>query len=104
MTNMLSSVVKGGLLVASYLFRWASVKGTIPQPVVVLAVASVTASARPGQRVRMVAFTLLALRTFGELIHGYIYGNQNWDDANEYEFAREGPSAADEQADKTADY
>lgn len=95
LTNMISSVVKGGLLVASYLCRWASVKGAIPQPVVVMAVASMLASARPGQRMKMIVFTLLVLRTLGELIHGYVQGDQDWEDSNTYEFAKEGPSTGD---------
>jgi hypothetical protein len=95
LTNMISSVVKGGLLVASYLCRWASVKGAIPQPVVVMAVASMFASARPGQRVRMIVFTLLVLRTLGELVHGYVQGDQDWEDSNTYEFAKDGPATGD---------
>ena len=91
LTNMISSVVKGGLLVASYLCRWASVKGAIPQPVVVMAVASMFASARPRQRVKTVVFTLLILRTLGELIHGYIQGDEDWEGCNVPEFANEGP-------------
>jgi hypothetical protein len=89
LTNMISTVFKAGLLIASYLCRWASVKGAIPQPVVVMAVMSTTVSARPGVRVRMVAFTLLILRTIGEVIHGYVNGNQDWEDCNLYEFDKE---------------
>jgi hypothetical protein len=92
LTKLIGSLFKGGLLVASYLCRWASVRGAVPQPVVVMAVASTAVSARAGKRFNMVLVTLLVLRTLGELIHGYVRGDQDWDDANEFKFAREGPS------------
>jgi hypothetical protein len=78
LTGFIGSVMKGGLMVASYLCRWASVKGAIPQPVVVMAVTSAALTAR--RRVNVVIMTLLLLRTVGELIHGYVRRDEDWED------------------------
>ena len=68
------------LLLFSILCRWASVRGSIPQPVVVIGVATAGLCARPRHRWRAIALTLVVLRTAGELIHGTIYGNDGWND------------------------
>ena len=103
LTKLISSIMKGGLIFASYVCRWASVRGAIPQPVVVMAVASAIVSARrPRQRINMVILTLVVIRTLGELIHGYIQGDQDWEDNNTHELARDGPSG--EESDNSADW
>ena len=103
LTKLISSIMKGGLIFASYVCRWASVRGAIPQPVVVMAVASAIVSARrPRQRINMVILTLVVIRTLGELIHGYIQGDQDWEDNNTHELARDGLSG--EESDNSADW
>mmetsp|Transcript_18065 Transcript_18065/g.27312 ORF Transcript_18065/g.27312 Transcript_18065/m.27312 type:complete len:619 (+) Transcript_18065:81-1937(+) len=69
LTKFLGSLSRGALLVLNYLCRWASVKGTIPQPVVVMAVVSVALSTRR-RKVNAVFLTVLITRTVGELLHG----------------------------------
>ena len=61
-----------------YACRWASVRGTLPQPVVVMAVSTAALSVRK-HRIRAVVLVLLGLRTFGELIHGYVLGDDGWE-------------------------
>jgi hypothetical protein len=31
-----------------------------------------------------IGITLIALRTVAEIIHGYVYGNEDWDDDEPY--------------------
>ena len=70
-------VLRSGLVGAGYACRWASVRGSIPQPLVVMAVCSAALCARK-HRLRAVLFVLLGLRTLGELIHGYVLGDEGW--------------------------
>ncbi|KAL7466370.1 hypothetical protein ACHAXS_006671 [Conticribra weissflogii] len=62
------------------LCRWAGVRGTIPQPIVVISVFASVVSARRGQRIVALLISLLGLRMVGEFIHGSLYGNEFWDD------------------------
>lgn len=62
------------------LCRWAGVRGTIPQPIVVMSVVAILVSSRRGQRMMSLALTVLAMRLVGEFIHGSLYGNEFWDD------------------------
>jgi hypothetical protein len=70
------------LVVASYLCRWASTQGALPQPVVVFGVGSAMLCARPQRRLFTAGIALLLLRTVGEVLHGYVYGNSGWEDDN----------------------
>jgi hypothetical protein len=72
------SVAKGILTLSSYTCRWASVKGALPQPIVVLGAITAALCARPRHRLSTVFLTLLAMRTVGELLHGYV--NNGWDE------------------------
>jgi hypothetical protein len=83
--NFFESVLRSFLLVASYLSRWATVRGAIPQPLVVFGLISAGICARPRRRLRTIAITLLGLRTAGELVHGYVFGEQGWEDEEDYE-------------------
>jgi hypothetical protein len=82
--NVFRAGAKSFLLVGSYLCRWASVRGALPQPVVVLGVFTAGICAHPRRRLRTVAISLIVLRTVGELLHGYLVGDQEWneDDAS----------------------
>ena len=73
------------LIVASYICRWASTQGALPQPVVVLGVGSAILCARPHQRLFSAGIALLILRTVGEVLHGYVYGNSGWEDDSYYD-------------------
>ncbi len=85
MTTFFNSSLRALLLVATYICRWASVRGAIPQPIVVIGVISGLISARPGYRLRTVLIALISLRTVGELIHGYAYGDSDWEEAGKDE-------------------
>lgn len=67
------------------LCRWAGVRGTIPQPIVVTTVFAVLVASRQGQRMVSAALAVLALRLVGELVHGGLHGNEFWDDAYDSE-------------------
>lgn len=71
---------KSFLVLSSHLCSWASTRGSLPQPVVVLGVTSAVLCAEPRRRLSTVVITLLLLRTVGELLHSYTYGSNDWDD------------------------
>jgi hypothetical protein len=76
--TLLRIVFRFSVMVASYLCRWASTGGAIPQPVVVVGVAAVGIATRPRRRLSMMAITLLFMRVAGEAVHGY--ENKGWED------------------------
>ena len=78
-TVTLRTAFKVGIICASYMCRWASVRGALPQPFVVFSVVTAALSARR-KRLLAATITLLALRTLGEVLHGYVYGNEDWED------------------------
>lgn len=78
--NLLTAIFKSGVIVTSYLCRWASCRGALPQPIVVVGISTAVLCARPRYRLRIVALTLVALRAAGELLHGYVYGDEGWED------------------------
>lgn len=55
-------------------------RGTIPQPIVVVTVCAVLLSSYRQQRVFSLGLTLLAIRMLGEFMHGSVHGNEFWDD------------------------
>ena len=93
LVNFFRTFFKGILTFSSYTCRWASVKGALPQPIVVMGLVSAVLCARPRHRLSVLGLTLLALRTTGELLHGYV--NNNWDDANYREYDDEENDVAD---------
>jgi hypothetical protein len=76
--TLLRVVFRFSVMVASYLCRWASTGGAIPQPVVVVGVAAVGIVTRPRRRLAMMAITLLLMRVAGEAVHGY--EQKGWED------------------------
>ena len=84
--NLFKAFFRSFLLVGSYLSRWASVRGALPQPVVVLGLLSAALSARR-RRLRAVVIALISLRTAGEIVHGYVYGYEGWEDYDDDEDA-----------------
>ena len=79
-TSLFLYVTRSTLTAFGILCRWAGVRGTIPQPIVVMSVIAVIVSSRRGQRMMLLALTLLAMRLLGEFIHGSIHGNEFWED------------------------
>jgi hypothetical protein len=95
LTNFFQSALKALLMVATYICRWASVRGAVPQPIVVMGVTSAFLCARPRKRLWAVSLALIAMRTIGELIHGYVYGDENWEDSPDDRYATNGDSSDD---------
>ncbi len=62
----------------SQICRWASCRGSLPQPIVVFFLAASALSAPRKQRLLTVGITLIALRTVAEALHGYIH--DGWDE------------------------
>ena len=80
-TSLFRTTFQITLLGLSYLCRWASCRGSLPQPMVVLLLFASAVSAPKGRRFLTIAFTTIALRTTAELIHGLKYGpHDDWDD------------------------
>ena len=73
------------LVLATNACEWASVRGSIPQPVVVVGVTSCFLSARSGNRLLALAISLVAFRIFGELIHEGLYGDEDWEEGDDDE-------------------
>ena len=83
-TSLFLYVSRSALTAFGILCRWAGVRGTIPQPIVVTSVIAAILSSRGGQRVLSLALTLFAMRLVGEFIHGSLHGNEFWDDEYDY--------------------
>ena len=67
------------VLVATHACEWASVRGSLPQPIVVVGVTSCVLSVGHGKRLLTMVLSLVAFRIFGELIHEGLYGHEDWD-------------------------
>ena len=79
-TSLFLYVARSVLSTFALLCRWAGVRGTIPQPIVVATVFALVVSSRRGQKILALLLSLLALRMVGEFIHGSVHGNEFWDD------------------------
>mmetsp|Transcript_8980 Transcript_8980/g.24668 ORF Transcript_8980/g.24668 Transcript_8980/m.24668 type:complete len:268 (-) Transcript_8980:51-854(-) len=78
--KILQTLLRSSSLLAGGVCRWASVRGSLPQPVVVVGAVSAVLSSRPGSRLRNLFLTLLVIRAAGELLHGYMYDDTDfWD-------------------------
>ena len=77
---IIKTLAKSLVLLCSNACEWATVRGSLPQPVVVVGVTSCVVSARPGKRLLAMGVALLAFRIFGELIHEGLYGDEDWED------------------------
>jgi hypothetical protein len=77
------TLFRSAMLCASYIGRWASVRGALPQPVVIMGVTAAGLCARPRHRVRAIIISLILLRTLGEVVHGALYDNEHWEDDTE---------------------
>jgi len=79
-TSLFLYISRSTLTSFSILCRWAGVRNTIPQPVVVLTAFAAVVSSRGGKRMLSLTLTLLVMRLVGEFIHGSLHGNEFWDD------------------------
>ena len=79
-TSLVLFIARSSLSWFGSLCRWAGVRGTIPQPIVVTAVFAMGVSSRREYRTLSVGLSLLALRMIGEFIHGSLHGNEFWED------------------------
>jgi hypothetical protein len=91
LVKLFQSLSRAFLILASGIARWATVRGALPQYVVVLGVAAAGLSARPGNRLWVLGLTLIAMRTMGELIHGYSYDDFEFDSDDEIDEDEVGP-------------
>lgn len=80
---VLTSAFKTTLALVSYCCRWASCRGSVPQPVVVFVLAASAVCAPRRKRLMTIALTLVAMRTLAEALHGYVQGNEDWEDDTE---------------------
>lgn len=78
--NLFSTFFKSVAIISSYLCRWASCRGALPQPIVVVGMSTAAICARPRYRFKIVVLTLIIMRAMGELLHGYVYGSDGWED------------------------
>jgi len=79
-TTLLRSAFQLSLASFANVCRWASVRGSLPQPIVVFFVSIALTCAPRGKRILSGGVTLLALRSVAEALHGYIYGDNGWED------------------------
>lgn len=94
MTSIFKSVFKTSLIVTRSVCTWASVRGTLPRPLVVFLVGTAALSARRGSRLLTVGLTLVVLRTAAEALHGYVRGD---DDLDEYDAEVDGVDSEEEE-------
>ncbi len=80
LTNILYLSFKFALVFLSSICRWASCRGSLPQPIVAFSLFASLFSAPKKKRWMIAGMTLMILRTCAEMIHGYKYGNERWDD------------------------
>jgi hypothetical protein len=80
---VLTSAFKTTLALVSYCCRWASCRGSVPQPIVVFVLAASAVCAPRRKRLMTIALTLVAMRTLAEALHGYVQGNEDWEDDTE---------------------
>jgi len=94
MTSILYLSFKFFFVFLSSLCRWASCRGSLPQPIVVFSLFASLLSAPRKKRWMIVGLTLIVLRTCAEMIHGY--SHEDWDEYDDEELIRN-----DENKDKS---
>ena len=70
--------------IAAFLCRWASCKGSLPQPFVVFFLAASGLCAPRRRKFMTLGLALVGLRTVAELLHGYTHGDVGWCDEAQY--------------------
>lgn len=88
--NVITTLLRSGFQLSLALFtntcRWASVRGSLPQPIVVFFTGTALVLAPKGKRLLTTGLTLFALRALAEALHGYIYGPDGWEDDPDHLF------------------
>ena len=88
--NVITTLIRSGFQLSLALFtntcRWASVRGSLPQPIVVFFTGTSLVLAPKGKRFVTTAVTLFVLRALAEALHGYIYGPDGWEDDPDHLF------------------
>ena len=83
MTLLFQSTFKSSLAILSYICRWASCRGALPQPLVVFVLAASAVSAPRRKKLMTIGLTLVLIRTVSEALHGYVNGNSDWEDEDD---------------------
>ena len=86
--------MKSSVALTGYVCRWASCRGALPQPIVVFLLAASGISAPRKRRLMTVGLALIATRAIAEALHGYIYGNEDWDDEDLVNHGQDGSSSS----------
>ena len=81
MTSLLRNLWKVSIPALSYIFRWTSLRGTIPQPVVAFLVGMAAIAAPRNRKLMTIGITILGLRILAETLFDYVYD----DDYTSYE-------------------
>jgi len=97
-TTICTTTFRTTLALLASASRWATCKGALPQPIVVCILSAAALSAPRRRRWMALGVTLLALRTVAELIHGYVYGNKDWEDDELYTDGDEDSGCDDDDA------
>eukprot|EP01083_Nonionella_stella_P205955 749528_1 len=84
-TMLFKTTFMSSISILSYICRWASCRGALPQPIIVFLLAASALSAPRRKRIITVGITLIALRTLAEGLHGYIYEDDDWTDGRLHE-------------------
>ena len=104
LTSLFRMAYKTSLLSFSYVSRWASLRGTLPQPMVVFFLATAALTAPRRRKIIAVALTLICLRTVAEAMHGYVYGDEDWEDDALYADDHDDDNDDDDDDDDDDDY
>jgi hypothetical protein len=70
---------KYSIAALSQVCRWASCRGSLPQPIVVFFLAASALSAPRRRKLMTVGITLIALRTLAEALNGFVHDDE-WED------------------------
>ena len=89
--KVLRTLLRSSARLAGGVCRWASVRGSLPQPIVVVGVLSAVLCSRPGSRVRNVFLALLSVRAVGELLNGHMYDDADFWEPEENDDERDEP-------------
>jgi hypothetical protein len=76
---LLKSTFQTSLAILSYICHWASCRGSLPQPIIVFMLGASAVCAPRRRRLATMVVTLVAMRTLAEALHGYISGNEDWE-------------------------
>jgi len=88
LVSTLQTAFRTGLVLTSRVFKWASVRGALPQPIVAFVTVAAVICSPPRRRLQMVGLTVLLLRIAGEILHGNFVGLDDSDHSNREQVRR----------------